>query len=150
MGTRIMVQTNADIGCGAGSPKTVLTYKAPTGVAAKVLRRGVSFNGTTSTDARATIDLVKKPSTAGTGTEITSGIATLAGKTTTIGTSFQDFSAEPGSDGSTRVLMPHLQAPTGPYSDFVGIELDPAEQIGLRVYGASGKTCRAWMEIELG
>jgi len=150
MGTKILVSTNTDIACGAGTPKTVLGYKAASGVAARVLRYGVSFDGTSSTDARATIDFQKKPSSAGTATDISTEIATVSGKSTSVGTAFQNYSGEPGSDASTRVLRPHRMAPTGPFETLAGIDLDPAEQIGLRVYGASGKTCRAWMEIELG
>lgn len=150
MGTKILVQTNTDIACGAASPKTVLGYKAPTGVAARVLRYGVSFDGTSSTDARATIDFQKKPSSAGTATDISTEIAAVSGLTTSLGSGFQNYSAEPGSDASTRVVRPHRMAPTGPFETLAGIDLGPAEQIGLRVYGASGKTCRAWMEVELG
>lgn len=45
MGTKILVSTNTDIACGAASPKTVLGYKAPTGVAARVLRYSAGFRG---------------------------------------------------------------------------------------------------------
>jgi len=150
MGTKIIVSTNADIACGAGTAKTVLGYKAPSGVAARVLRFGVSFDGTASTDVRATIDFQKNPSSAGTATDISAEIASVSGAGTSLGSGFQNYSAEPGSGGSTRVLRPHRMAPTGPYEALAGIDLAPAEQIGLRVYGASGKTCRAWMEVELG
>lgn len=150
MGTKIVVSTNTTIACGAATPKSVLGYKAPTGVAARVLRYGVSFDGTSSTDARATIDFLKKPSTPGTATDISTEIAVASGKTTSLGTGTQNYSAEPASDASTRVLRSHRMAPTAPFETLAGIDLDPAEQITLRVYDASGKTCRAWMEVELG
>lgn len=150
MGTKFMLQTNADISCGAGTPKTVLAYKALSGVAAKVLRFGVSFDGTSSTDARATIDFQKNPSTAGTATDISSEIATLSGQGTSLGTALQNFTAEPGSGANTRIIRPHRQVPGVPFEALAGFDLAPSEQIGLRVYGASGKNCRAWMEVELG
>jgi len=150
MGTKIVISTNTTIACGGASAKSVLGYKAPTGVAARVLRYGVSLDGTSSTDARATIDFLKKPSTAGTATDISTEIAVASGKSTTLGSAFQNYSAEPAQDGSSRILRPHRMAPTGPFETLAGIDLDPTEQINLRVYDASGKTCRAWMEVELG
>jgi len=43
MGTKIVISTNTTIACGGASAKSVLGYKAPTGVAARVLRYGVSY-----------------------------------------------------------------------------------------------------------
>ena len=152
MGTKIVVSTNANVACGGATPKSVLGYKAPSGIAARVLRYGVSLNGTSSTDARAKVDFLKKPSTAGTATDISTEIAVVSGKTTSLGNAFQSYNVgfEPGQDGSSRVLRSHLMAPTGPFETLAGIDLDPAELITLRVYDASGKECRAWMEVELG
>lgn len=150
MGTRIIVSTNANVAAGAGTPKTILAYKPASGVAARITKFGVSFDGTSAVDARATVDFQKKPSTTGTSTDISSEIATIEGKTTQVGGAFQNFTAEPASDASTRILRAQLIPPTGTFETYADIALDPSEQIGLRVYGASGKNVRAWMEIELG
>ncbi len=151
MGTRIMVSTNANIAAGAGTPKSILGYTAPSGIAAKVLRAGLSFDGTSNTDARANVDWLKRSSTAGTSTDISSEIAVLEGKTTTLGSAAQNYSAEPGTDGNSRVIRPELQPPNSNKDGFlVNVSLDPAERFHLRVWNASGRTVRAWMEIELG
>lgn len=151
MGTTILVSTNANVACGAGSAVGALSYTAPSGIAAKVKRFGISFDGTASTDARATVDFLKKPSTAGTSTNISSEIAVVDGLTTTLGAAAQAFtSTQPASDANSRVIRPHLMAPTGPYEAVINVALAPSEMIVMRTLGASGKTCRAWMEIELG
>lgn len=151
MGTKIMVSTNTGIACGTSpTAKTILSYTAPSGVAARVLRYGISLDGTSSTDARAVIDFLKKPATAGTpGSDISSEIAVISGKGTSLGAAGQNFSAEPTTNGSSRILRPHQMAPTGPFQTLLGIDLDPSEQICMRVI-STGRAARAWMEIELG
>lgn len=154
MGTKIIVPTGSAVAAGAATARTALAYKAPAGVGARVLRFGVSFDGTNSTDARAIVDFIKNPASAGTpANDVSSSIAVTSGLSTSVGNGYTDYGGavnEPAVSGSAKQIRQHFMAPTGPYEATLNIDLAPAELFCLRTKGATGKTVNAWMEVELG
>lgn len=154
LGTRIIVSTNAATTPGGlGTPKTLLQYQAPSGIAARVLRYGISFDGTSSTDPRALVDLQLGATNDGSGSaDISSEIAVISGQGTTLGTARQAPTTEPSTGVGTRNIRPHQVPVTSPFEAALGagIDLAPGQRIGIRASNAAARNARAFMEIELG
>lgn len=149
MGTRFYVQTDTLVAAGGASAATLLLIRAPNDRGVRVIRAGVSFDGTNATDARAKVQFKKGQSDDGTGgTSVAGKIVCAGGESTNfLQTALRGaFSAEPAGGN---IFRPHLHPVTQPYESIINYEMAPDERFGVEAFGASGRTGSCWLECEL-
>lgn len=125
------------------SARTMLQIAAPSGAGVLVERASISFDGTTPTQAKVKVELVKG-ATGGTGTSLTT--VKVEGHTGSLGTTAKEnFSSEP--TGGTVIFSEWVHPQSG-YTAPEPIQLNPSETLGIRTTTATSVNAVSRMNFQ--
>lgn len=137
MSKRVVNVVSGSVALGAGVTKTVLMLSAGSTVGVDVPRNSISFDGTSPTAGKVTVELVKG-ATGGTGSSVTPQKVTGAGSV--LLTARDNFSAEPS--GGT-IIATELVHPQSGYTMPELVDLDPSDTISIRCTAPASVNARA-------